>query len=110
MAVTLIAKTVAKNTGDIRAAFDLFKTSLIELLDKLLVLINEHPDEEIPEDKVKINIVHTSKVIQAKYENKLIKMLEDFPFPQKVVLEVLLHPYYLLALEVPAGLLHLYRL
>ena len=70
-------------------AFDLFKTSLIELLDKLLVLIKEHPEEEIPEDKVKINIVHTSKVIQAKFENKLIKMLEDTPYPQKVVLEIL---------------------
>lgn len=81
----MIAKKVSKMNGDVRVAFDLIKSSFVELFNRVKYVngdkIHERKDDsELPPDeKLKISFDIVRQVMQEKYSSKLPQTLINLP-------------------------------
>jgi Cdc6-like AAA superfamily ATPase len=81
----MIAKKVSKMNGDVRVAFDLIKSSFVELFNRVKYVngdkIHERKDDSElpPDDKLKISFDIVRQVMQEKYSSKLPQTLINLP-------------------------------
>jgi Cdc6-like AAA superfamily ATPase len=85
-AMDMIAKKVSKMNGDARVAFDLLKSSFVELYNRVKYVSTNDTSEErkgddgLPGDeKIRITLEIVCKVINDKYSSKLPATLKCLP-------------------------------
>jgi hypothetical protein len=85
----MVAKKVSKMNGDARVAFDIIKSALVEVFNKVKyrtetntneVQEERKGDEELPsDDKIRITLETVMKVFSDKYSSKLPQTLRCLP-------------------------------
>jgi hypothetical protein len=85
-AMDMIAKKVSKMNGDARVAFDLLKSSFVELYNRVKYISPNDTSEErkgdegMPtDDKIRVTLEIVCKVIADKYNSKLPQTLRCLP-------------------------------
>lgn len=81
----VIAKKVAKHNGDIRIAFDLIKTSLSSLYQK----VKYSKEGTLRDDQIKITYDLVLTVFEEKYGSKVFEILKALPRQNIIVLQAL---------------------
>ena len=96
----IIAKKVSKMNGDARVAFDLLKSSFVELYNRVKYISPNDTSEErkgdegLPtDDKIRINLEIVCKVMGDKYNSKLPQTLRCLPRQNLIVLEAIVNIY-----------------
>lgn len=99
-AMNVIAKKVAKMYGDARVAFDLLKSSFVELYNRIKYIDPNNISEErkgdeglMPNEKIRISREIVCKVITEKYSSKLPQTLRCLPRQNLIVLEAIVNIY-----------------
>ena len=96
----IIAKKVSKMNGDARVAFDLLKSSFVELYNRVKYVSPNDTSEErkgdegLPtDDKIRISLEIVCKVMGDKYNSKLPQTLRCLPRQNLIVLEAIVNLY-----------------
>ena len=97
----MIAKKVSKMNGDARVAFDIVKSSLVEVFNRVKyreevkgVQEERELDDELPsDDKIRITLDIVLKVFNDKYSSKLPQTLRSLPMQNLIVLEAIVNIY-----------------
>ena len=99
-AMDMIAKKVSKMNGDARVAFDLLKSSFVELYNRVKYVSPNDTSEErkgdegLPsDDKIRITLDIVCKVMADKYNSKLPLTLRCLPRQNLIVLEAIVNLY-----------------
>ena len=102
-AMEMVAKKVSKMNGDARVAFDIIKSCLVEVFNKVKYRAETNTkdvheerkgDEELPsDDKIRITFDTVLKVFRDKYSSKLPQTLRCLPRQNLVVLEAIVNIY-----------------
>ena len=93
----IIAKKVSKMNGDIRVAFDIIKSSLVELYNRIKYQDNgkeeRKEDEPIITDQIRVSLELVIEVFKDKYGSKLPETLKCLPRQNLIVLEAIVNLY-----------------
>ncbi len=100
-AMEMIAKKVSKMNGDARVAFDIVKSALVEIFNRVKyreeikgVQEERERDDELPsDDKIRITLDIVLKVFNDKYSSKLPQTLRCLPMQNLIVLEAIVNIY-----------------
>jgi Cdc6-like AAA superfamily ATPase len=95
-AMSLISKKVSKLNGDVRVAFDILKSSFVELFNKVKYFDpnNSDPSESYPDPaSIIITFDLVMQVFRAKYGSKLPETLRALPRQNLIVLEAVTNIY-----------------
>ena len=94
VAVKLIAKTVAKATGDIRVAFAIYKNSLIKVMQNVIEELKRNSEFDLSSsDMIKLEIPVVTKLIREKHENKTKQILENMPQNNWIIMQTILNEF-----------------
>ena len=93
----IIAKKVSKMNGDIRVAFDIIKSSFVELYNRIKYHENgkeeRKEDEPVIPDQIKVSLELVIEVFKDKYGSKLPETLKCLPRQNLIVLEAIVNLY-----------------